>query len=654
MRDALLPLQSSWNDMNLVSVETVAKQFNETPLFTDVSFGIAAGERVGVIGVNGSGKSTLLKIVAGDEMPDGGRVVVRNDARVVYLPQNPQMDSSQTALDYVFAGDDPRVRLIREYEEITEQLQTRPGDAGLLRRMAEVSERIDIAQAWDVERQAREILARLGVNATQQQLGTLSGGQRRRVALARALMEQADLLILDEPTNHIDADTIAWLEAFLKRSAVAVFLITHDRYFLDRLVTRLVEIERGKVYQYEGGYSRYLREKAERADQAVADAERYNSIMRKELAWLQRGARARTTKQQARIGRIETMQAQAPEQAQGELSFTVKSPQRLGKRVIEITDLHKAWGERTVLDGLTKTIERGDRIGIVGPNGSGKSTLLNMLASRIAPDRGEVVVGETVRMAYFDQESTGLDERLRVLDYLNEAAPLIETLDGSVVGAATMLERFLFPAGTHARLIGALSGGERRRLFLLRTLIFGPNVLILDEPTNDLDIQTLSILEDYLDGYDGTLIIASHDRYFLDRTAHQILAFEGDGRVTEYAGDYSAYAAERARRQAVSQPEHKPQRAVQPAAPVAPSRPRGLTFKQQRELTDVEQRIAQLEAEQQQINAALAGAGDNYAELTRLSERLSQTTEELETAFERWAELSEIAEAAIRPLTTDH
>lgn len=632
--------------MNLLSVESVSKQYTETPLFTDVSFGIAAGERVGVIGVNGSGKSTLLKIVAGDETPDAGRVVVRNDARVVYLPQNPVMDAEQTALDYLFAGDDPRVRLVREYEDATARLQAAPDDATLLARMADLAERIDVAEAWDIEREAREILARLQVTATHQQLGTLSGGQRRRVAMARALMEHADLLILDEPTNHIDADTIAWLEAFLKRSKAAVFLITHDRYFLDRLVTRLVEIERGKVFQYEGGYSRYLGEKAQRAEQAVADAQRWTSIMRKELAWMQRGAQARTTKQQARIDRFEVLQANAPEQAQAQLAFTVKSPQRLGKRVIEIADLHKAWGERVVLDGLTKTIERGDRIGIVGPNGSGKSTLLNMLAGRVSPDRGSLVIGDTVRMAYFDQESTGLDTRLRVLEYLNEAAPLIQTLDGSVVGAATMLERFLFPSSTQAKLIGALSGGERRRLFLLRTLIFGPNVLVLDEPTNDLDVQTLSILEDYLDGFDGTLIIASHDRYFLDRTVHQIMAFEGNGKVTPYAGDYTAYAAERARRQAERVPEAKPQRAAPVPTPAAPARPRGLNFKQQRELNEVEERIAALEAEQHRLNDALASAGDNYVELTRLSERLAQSTVELEAAFERWAELSEIAEAA--------
>jgi ABC transport system ATP-binding/permease protein len=632
--------------MNLVSVEGVSKQYAETPLFSDVSFGIGAGERVGVIGLNGSGKSTLLRIVAGEETPDSGRVVVRNDARVVYLPQNPLMDPAQTALDYLFAGDDPRVRLIREYEDIAARLHAAPDDEALLARLAGVGERIEVAGAWDVEREAREILARLGVGATQDALGTLSGGQRRRVAMARALMEHADLLILDEPTNHIDADTIAWLEAFLKRSPVAVFVITHDRYFLDRLVTRLVEIDRGKVYQYEGGYARYLQEKAQRADQAVADAERYTSIMRKELAWLQRGARARTTKQQARIDRIEAMQADAPERAGTELTFTVRSPQRLGKRVIEIVDIHKAWGERRVLDGLTQTIGRGDRIGIVGPNGSGKSTLLNMLAGRVAPDRGEIVIGETVRMAYFDQESTGLDERLRVIDYLNEAAPLIQTVDGSVVSAAQMLERFLFPPSTQAKLIGTLSGGERRRLFLLRTLLFGPNVLVLDEPTNDLDIQTLSVLEDYLDGYDGTLIVASHDRYFLDRTVQRILAFEGDGRVGDYAGDYTAYAAEHARRQAAHGAEHKPRPQGQRAAPPASARPRGLTFKQQRELAEVEQRIAAIESEQHQLNEALATTGDNYVELTRLSERLAQTTGELDAAFERWAELSEIAEAA--------
>jgi ATP-binding cassette subfamily F protein uup len=634
--------------MNLLTVESITKQFGEKPLFEDVSFGVEAGERIGVIGVNGSGKSTLLRIVAGVEPSDSGRVVARSTTRIAYLPQNPFMDDEQTVLDYLWQSDDPRMRLLRDYQAVTSCLQDKPEDADLLDRMHALTEQIEVAGAWDAERQAREILSKLGVADASQRLGVLSGGQRRRVALAATLMQPADLLILDEPTNHLDADTVAWLEQFLGRSAAAVLLITHDRYFLDRLVSRLIEVDRGSVYLYEGGYADYVAARTERAEAAQMEAVRYKSILRKELAWLRRGARARSTKQKARIERIEDLQSNRPEQGADELAWTAPSPRRLGKRVIEAEHLDKSFDGRFVLRDVSLTLGRADRLGIVGPNGSGKSTLLNLLSGRLEPDGGAIVRGETVRLAYYDQESAGLDERLRVLDYLVEAAELIQGHDGALVTASTMLERFLFPASAQWKLIGSLSGGERRRLYLLRTLLFGPNVLLLDEPTNDLDLQTLAILEDYLDNFEGTLVIASHDRYFLDRTVNQVLALDGSGAAESYAGGYTAYAEERKRReverQAIRQAASAPAARAQPK----PARRPGLTFKERAELAEVEARIAALEAQQARLNAALARGGGDYEALRQQAEDLARTTGDLEIAFERWAELSMIAEGANR------
>ena len=630
--------------MHLLSVEAIRKQWGETPLFTDVSFGMVAGERIGVIGANGSGKSTLLRIVAGVEPPDSGRIVMRAEMSAVYLPQNPVMPAEQTVLDYLFSADDPRMRLLREHEALVDRLHQDPSDATLLTGLQELNDQIDVLDAWEVEREARTILTRLQINDTTQRLGVLSGGQRRRVALAAALMQAADLLILDEPTNHLDADTVAWLEALLERRAVALLMVTHDRYFLDRLVTRTIEVERGRVYHYDGGYAAFLAARAERAETQRADAARYKSVLRKELAWLERGARARSTKQKARIERIETLQAGSPQADESELDISVSSPRRLGKRVLELTGVTKRFDDRVVLRDLTLEIGRGERIGIVGPNGSGKSTLLNILAGTLNPDAGEVVRGETVRLAYYDQESSGLDIRLRVDEYLDEAAALVQSSDGSIITAAMMLDRFLFPPARQRAAIASLSGGERRRLYLLRTLIFGPNVLLLDEPTNDLDLPTLMILEDYLQRWEGTLVIASHDRYFLDRTVHQILALDNSGGATGFAGGYTAYAAARRRQEEVQPPDQKRAK-VSVAALPKPERRRTLTFKERRELDSAEERIALLETLQRDLNEKIA-AGVDYETLRDLSSQLAQTSDELEALIERWAELSAIAESS--------
>lgn len=636
--------------MIILSLESISKQYAEQPLLSDVNLAIDSSERLGVVGVNGSGKSTLLRIAAGVETPDQGRVSRARDLRLAYLPQNPVLDGSLTVIEQIFHSDligsgatAGVSQLLRDYELTTAALSQSPNDAALQERLAQLVAEMDAADAWELETNARTILSRLGLaDLAARRVGELSGGQRKRVAMAAALLTLADLLILDEPTNHIDVATVTWLESFLARSNAALLLVTHDRYFLERMVGKIIEVDRAKLYSYPGNYSAFLELKEARAAQQANDEARRQTILKKELAWLRRGARARTTKQQARIDRINAMQAAAPEAARGELTISSVS-RRLGKRVIELNGVGKRFGDRTIIRDLTLSIEPNDRLGIVGPNGSGKTTLLNLIAQRLAPDSGEIVVGSTVHIAYYDQESAGLDETQRVIDYVKEGSELVRTKDGALLSAAQMLERFLFPPSMHYSLIGKLSGGERRRLYLLRTLMSAPNVLLLDEPTNDLDIQTLAVLEDYLDDFAGAVIAVSHDRYFLDRVAEHLLAFEDDGRLQEYPGSYSFYAEALAQREAAAIPAPvRPQ--PKPAQPSAPTRPRKLSYKEQREYQGLEQRIAELEAKQAELSQRVNESAGDYQLLMKLTAELEQVSAELDSAVERWAELAEIAE----------
>ena len=629
--------------MNILSLEAISKQFADRPLLEQVTLGLEAGERVGVVGVNGSGKTTLLRIIAGAEQADSGRISMARGLRVAYLPQNPQLDPSLTVLEQIFQGETPEMQLLRAYEQAAAALAAHPGDVALQERVAELVGQMDASDAWGVENDARTTLSRLGISELGATIGTLSGGQRKRVAMASTLINPADLIILDEPTNHIDIDTVAWLESFLARTSAALLLVTHDRYFLDRVVTRMLEIDHGRVYSYPANYSRFLELKAERAEQQAADEARRQTILRKELVWLRRGAQARTTKQQARIDRIGALQADQPAPQESALEISVAA-RRIGKRVIELQGVGKRFAERTLVRDLSLSIGPRDRVGIIGPNGSGKTTLLNMIAGRLQPDAGSLLVGETVHLAYYDQESAGLDEAQRVIDYVKEAAEMVRTGEGALITAAQMLDRFLFAPAMHYTPIARLSGGERRRLYLLRTLLAAPNVLLLDEPTNDLDIQTLAVLEDYLDEFPGALITVSHDRYFLDRTAERLLVFEGAGAVAEYPGNYSAYAerqeAESARAAAAARPAPAPAKSAAPP----PARPRKLSFKEARELQELEGTIAQLEAEQAQLQAEIGTVAGDYQALQRLTAALDSVSSRLETSFERWSVLAEIAE----------
>ena len=638
--------------MTLLSLESVRKHYGMKPLLEDVTFSLEHDERMGIIGPNGSGKTTLLRIVAGAEPPDAGRVMTAGSPRIAYLPQHMAFDDDLSVLDAVFDQADERMRLLHDYEAACHALARPQGAAGLapeqeerlLARVSELSHRLDVSGGWELEANAKAVLDRLGITDTEARIGTLSGGQRKRVALARVLVLRPDLLILDEPTNHLDADTIAWLEAYLARYTGALLLVTHDRYFLDRVTNRMLELDGGTAQRFEGNYTYYLEKKEEQSAQREAEAQRRENLIRRELAWLRRGAKARTTKQKARIDRAETLMEEPSDAPDRKIALSAAST-RLGNKVVVLEGVSKAYDGRQLIDDFTYTVTRGDRIGIVGPNGTGKTTLLEIVTGRTAPDAGRVEVGQTVAIGYYDQESRALKDELRVIDYVREVAEYVKTADGVLITASQMLDRFLFPPAVQYTPVGRLSGGERRRLYLLRILMGAPNVLLLDEPTNDLDIPTLVALEDYLDTFAGALIVVSHDRYFLDRTVDHLFRFEGEGRLREYPGNYSAFLEIRAREDAEAA-ARQPAREASPAPKktAAPAEgPRKLSYKERRELETLEARIADAEARKTEVEARLAEAGADFEVVAALSTELHALTEQLDRDVERWAELAELA-----------
>ncbi len=632
--------------MPLLSLESVSKHYGVKPLLDDVTFTLEHDERMGVIGLNGSGKTTLLRIIAGVEPADGGRVTVASGSHLAYLPQNPVFDEDQTVLDAVFDQGNERTRLLHDYEAAVHRLETSEGaDERLLERVADLSHRLDVSGGWDLEANAKAVLDRLGIVDTEAIVGTLSGGQRKRVALARALVLRPDLLILDEPTNHLDAETITWLETYLARYTGALLLVTHDRYFLDRVTNRMLEIEGGHAQGFDGNYTYYLEKKDEQTLRDEAEEQKRQNLARRELAWLRRGAKARTTKQKARVDRAETLLAEPKERAAREIELSAASS-RLGTKVIELDGVSKAYDGETLIDGFTYKVLRGDRLGIIGPNGSGKTTLLEMIAGRVEPDAGTVELGQTVTIGYYDQESRALKDDLRLIDYIKEVAEVVRTADGSLITASQMLERFLFPPAMQYTPIGLLSGGERRRLYLLRILMGAPNVLLLDEPTNDLDIATLVALEDYLDAFAGCLIVVSHDRYFLDRTVDHLFRFEGEGRLREYPGAYSAFLEIRAREEAKQAEVVTRTATPEPSAVSQPEQttgPRKLSYKEQRELETLEARIGEAEDRKAEIERRLTAEASDFEAVAALSAEFHALVERLDRDVERWAELAELA-----------
>lgn len=651
--------------MNILSAVNITKTFGEKVLFDDISFTVNEKQRVGLIGVNGTGKSTLLKLLAGLETADRGKLVHANHFRVEYLPQNPEFDPNSTVLEQVFHGDTPLMKTLRDYELALADLELDTSNEKKQTRLFSAQSRMDEQGAWEASTLAKTVLMKLGISEFDKPVGQLSGGQRKRVAMARVLIQPADLLILDEPTNHIDNETAIWLEEFLSKWRGALLLVTHDRYFLERVTTRILELDRGKIYSYEGNYEWFLEKKSERMESEAASEDKRQNLLRRELAWLRRGAKARTTKQKARIGRAEELRDRKVD-GPGEKLDMALAGSRLGKKVMELEDVTKAFESgKPLLSGFSYIVMPRDRLGIIGPNGSGKSTLLNMLAGRIQPDSGTIETGTTVKLAYYTQENVEMDEKMRVIEYIKEAAEQIRTSDGETISASQMLERFLFSPTLQWSPIGKLSGGERRRLYLLRTLMGEPNVLLLDEPTNDLDIQTLTILEDYLDQFPGAVITVSHDRYFLDRTVSHLFAFDGKGQIEPYIGNYSDYLEEKQEQAEADQSRKEMIRSASSAKSVGVSntasavdssnpaaaggssnanRPKKLTFKEQKEWDEIESTIASLEDKAASLKKQIEAAGSDFDRVRELYEQEQQTAVDLEAAMERWTYLSELLE----------
>ena len=632
--------------MNLVTLQNITIQISERVLLDDVSLLLNDGDRIGLIGPNGSGKTTLLRLIAGEEPVTSGSLTIWGNVRLQFLPQNPTIDPDLTVLEAVFQSDAPQMQLLQAYEQVSKQLQLHPQDPDVQARFSTITSQMDQASGWAAQAEAETILTKLGITDFNAKIGTLSGGQHKRVALAHALIDPADLLILDEPTNHIDADTIDWLEQHLANRHGGLLMVTHDRYFLDRVVNRIVELDRRQLVSYPGNYSSYLEMSAQRHEQLSAAEQKRKQFLRRELDWVQRSPMARGTKQKARIQRVEEMQKLSFDRRENQVAMSLAG-RRLGTRVLEARNLSKSFGDLTLFEHQDFDLNPGDRIGILGPNGAGKSTFLNVLAGKLQPDSGTATWGETVVLGYYDQQSEGLRDDQRVIDYINDSAPLIQNADGQRIDAAQMLEWFLFTRSEQQTYIGSLSGGERRRLYLLHTLIAQPNVLFLDEPTNDLDIQTLAVLEEFLDNFKGCLIVVSHDRYFLDRNVDFLIPFEDGIQGTRYPTPYESYLEKREEESVEHELLNNERKSNNKQSPVnseqktKDEKPKKLTWKEKQELTAVSLRLSELETLIPELEAAINNIGSDYASLQDLADQLEAAKAEQEEVEFRWLELSE-------------
>lgn len=625
----------------MLTVENVSKTYGEKQLFNDISFTIAEKERVGLIGVNGTGKSSLLKIVAGRDLPDEGNIITGKDYSISYLDQQPEFESDRTVLEQVFSGEAPILRLMREYEKTLLMLHTAPNDSKIQEELFQLQKQMDSLDAWDASTNAKSILMKLGIEDFGEKIGNLSGGQKKRVALAQVLIAEPDLLILDEPTNHLDFDTVKWLEDYLSRYNGSILLVTHDRYFLDRVANRMFELDGGSLYSYKGNYAAFLESKAIREENEAATFEKRKNLFRRELEWIRRGAKARTTKQKARIGRFDELEEKlsSGKPSNERLDITLNGS-RLGKQVFELKDASKRYADKKILNHFDLLVKPGDRIGIIGRNGTGKSTLLNILAKQIPLDEGEFIMGQTVKIAYYTQESEDMDENKRMIEYIKETAQIVETSDGKTISAAQMLERFLFPPFSHGTPIRKLSGGEKRRLYLLKILMSAPNVLLLDEPTNDLDTQTLTVLEDYLEEFPGVVLTVSHDRYFLDKVAEQLLVLQGEGKIDSFYGNYTEYLE----KETVLETRRNKSKINQPSKAPKKEKKKKMAYMEKKEWEEIDGVIAQTEARLEEIALEMASTGSDFTKAQDLMKQEADLNEKLEQLIERWSYLAELAE----------
>jgi ATP-binding cassette subfamily F protein uup len=628
--------------MNYLLVENLAKSYGEKQLFRNITFGLNRGQKVAMIGRNGTGKTTLLNIIMGRDIPEEGRVVIRKDIKVSYLPQNPELNEQLTVLEVLLSSQNDFFKAISAYENALHRINIDDSEdnrAILEKAMAEM----DAKSAWDYENKIKEILSRLRIEDINQRVGELSGGQRRKVALARALIEEVDLLLLDEPTNHLDIDMIEWLEQLLAKQKITLLVVTHDRFFLDNVCNEIIEIENDGVYHYRGDYAYYVVKKAERLFNEQQEAAKARNLYKKELDWMRRMPKARTTKSKARIDAFYELESKARKKVEEKTpEFQVKSA-RIGKKILELNHIHKSFGPLKVIDDFSHTFKKGERIGVVGPNGAGKSTLFRLIMGELKPDMGSIVKGQTMVFGYFSQEGPRIKEGMRVIDIVREVADEIPFGSSSTLSAAQFLYYFNFDNSTQANYYSNLSGGEKRRLHLVLTLVHNPNFLILDEPTNDLDIPTLNILEDFLMRYQGCLMVTTHDRAFLDKIADHLFVFEGNGKIKDYHASYTEYRLKKQDEERKQKREKQLQK-EKTAAPKKAKTSNKPTYKQKKEYEELNRRIDELESQKAEVLEKLNGGEGSAEDFTQWSQEFSRLENELEEAEMRWLELAEIME----------
>ncbi len=616
--------------MNYLSVESISKTFGDRIILDQLSFGIAQGQKVALVGINGSGKSTLLKVLTGIESPDSGEVVFRNDIVVRSLLQNPQFATGQTILDAVFDAKDPTHQLLIAYEQALAK--------GESEKLEKLIEQIDAADAWNLESQAKQILGKLGLHELNQQVSNLSGGQQKRIALASVLIQKPDLLILDEPTNHLDIETIEWLENYLSLSNMALILVTHDRYFLEKVTNEILELDKGEVHYYKGNYAYFLEKKAEREMADSASIDKAKNLYRKELDWIRRQPKARGTKAKYRVDAFQETKSKAFSKENSQDLKLKAEAQRQGKKVLEVEALSHGFGSKQLINNFSYVFPRKDRVGIVGPNGSGKTTFINLLMAELSPNGGEVIKGATTKFGYYRQTELSFDNEQTIIDFAKSIAEVVEVGKGKTIPVSQFLNRFLFPPDVQYKPIGKLSGGEKRRLQLLQILIQSPNFLILDEPTNDLDLITLNTLEAYLEAFEGCLILVSHDRYFMDKLVDHLFVFDGSGAIKDFPGNYTDL---RLKQQEEKLADTSSQSKVKKEVTREQKEKKKLSFKEKREFETLEKEIALLEEEKSEFVTKLNQGSGDHEELTIWSKEIERITEQLDEKEMRWLELSE-------------
>ena len=637
----------------ILTIENLCKTYGEKVLFDNVNFSLTDGDKIGIVGVNGTGKSTFIKVIAGVIPADSGEVISGKNIHIEYLSQDKVFDMENTILMEVFKGNQPLMKTLYEYEITLAESQKNPQDTHLQDKIIKLTSKIDELDGWQIESDAKTVLTKLGLMDFSAKIKTLSGGQQKRLALATTLIQPCDLLLLDEPTNHLDSETIAWLEDYLRKLKSALIMVTHDRYFLDSVATKILELDKGNSYVYTGNYSQFLELKAAREEREEASEQKRQNFLRNELKWVRRGAQARSTKQRARLQRFEEVKNQKVNISNDKIEIGLAGS-RLGRTVIELDNVSYTVNDKTILKDFSYTVLRNDRIGILGPNGSGKTTLLNIIAGKLSPTTGTVTIGQTVKIGYFTQKNIEMDERLRPIEYIKEIANHITLADGTELSASQLMEKFLFPGYLQWTPISKLSGGEKRRLYLLRILISSPNILLLDEPTNDLDLQTMSILEEFIDNFNGAIIFVSHDRFFIDRLADKVFVYQQDGTLRQYPGGYSYYKGieeQELSTQLANKTTLKDNTATKSTTEKKPDSninksesPKKLSFKEQKEYAEIEAIIAETEGKLKVVQLQMSQNASDYGKLNELTKEETALQEKLDYLMDRWAYLEELAE----------